>query len=215
MQNLDTIQNKIFMAVGPSRIAVLGLVLMADPRDEDVSPDVYTNRWQEYRDRLVEAQTMLNKDLDDLLAQASYQLPPDVEQARAEATQALHPFLALVTSDGFSPDRQADQLNTLRVAGLFNVESAITGFLTLMTKSLRAESHARQETTSLEMRNMVNQVDDLGRNIQLIAFNASVEAARIGEQGKGFSVIAAEIRQLSDKMEHTLGMLSSRLSHQA
>ena len=43
------------------------------------------------------------------------------------------------------------------------------------------------------------QIDSLSRQIGFIAVNAAVEAARVGDAGRGFSVIAAEIKALSDK----------------
>lgn len=53
--------------------------------------------------------------------------------------------------------------------------------------------------------------EGVGKNIQLIAFNASIEAARIGGLGKGFTVIANEIRELSGKTQMMLNNISDLL----
>lgn len=62
-----------------------------------------------------------------------------------------------------------------------------------------------------DIEQMVTSINEIAARTQLLSINSSIEAARTGESGKGFTVIAKEIKQLSDESLATADKIGLKL----
>ncbi len=98
----------------------------------------------------------------------------------------------------------AQRALTLSDGGTQAVDQTLAGITVLRDKvSAIAEQILHLSEQTGQIGNISQLVSDLANQTNMLALNAAVEAVRAGEHGKGFSVVASEIRKLADQSKQS------------
>ena len=108
-----------------------------------------------------------------------------------------------------SASQAAEEVLHLAEDGNHSVEETVATMVDLKNKvAAISEQIIRLSEQTNQIGNISDLVSDLAQQTNMLALNASVEAVRAGEHGKGFSVVAEKIGKLADQSRQSASDIS-------
>ncbi len=152
-------------------------------------------------------------DASNEVADASNQISSSTEEIAAgsqeqmnqanEVTKAIEEMTRAIMDNSKSASETADIAQKARLtaeAGGIIVSATAEGMKRIAQATGKSSEIAQAlERSSHQIGEIVKLINDIADQTSLLALNAATEAARAGDQGKGFGIVAVEVRKLSER----------------
>ena len=179
--------------------------------DQQVVMASYIQSYKNEIDKKVELEKAL-EEIDSLqrsVSEASQALAATSEETAASAAE-MNEATAQISGNASEAAEFSRQVDSLAQEGVRKIQMISETILRLASMTSEMKSKMTElDKSSARIASVTDVIKEIASQTNLLALNAAIEAARAGDSGRGFGVVAEEVKKLANHSEQSVKEISA------